>query len=78
MYCIITRDFFDNIMYLAWQDPVFLEDDGYFWTYKEAIDKILHNNSSEHPFLFNNQEEAETLLEKLKLPQKCETIRWDV
>lgn len=73
MYCIITN-YNDSVMYLAWQNPVFLEDNGYFWTWEDVFKKILYNNTSEHPFLFNSEEKAKALLDRLKLPQRCEII----
>ena len=79
MCCIITRDPFgvgnNDVMYLAWQTPAW-DEDGYFWTWKDSMKEILHNNTPEHPFLFNNREEAKAFLEKHNLPQKCEIIRW--
>ena len=73
MYCVIT-DWDDSILYLAWQNPVFLEDDGYFWTREETFRKILHDSTPEHPFLFKSEDEAKALLDKIKLPQRCQIV----
>ena len=49
----------DIIYYLGWQNPAW-DEDGYFWTSKDAIFKILKegNNTKEHPFLFETQVKA--------------------
>lgn len=78
MYCIINKnEGLGETMYLAWQDPVFLEDDGYFWTYKDSFEKILCNNTEEHPFLFNSRAEAIAHLKSINIPQKCSIARFD-
>ena len=74
----ITTDYFNKkkIDYLAWQNPVFLGDDGYFWARREAFEKILHNSTPDHPFLFNTRREAIRHLKSIDIPQKCRIIRW--
>ena len=54
--------------YLGWQEPAW-DEDGYFWTKKNAIKEILQmgNNTKEHPFLFNTQEQAKKFAKKLKI-----------
>lgn len=76
MYCI-TSNIFGDIMYLAWQNPVW-DDDGYFWTSKEVVTEILCNNTQEHPFLFGSKEEAVKHLQTLNIPQKCSVVKWRV
>lgn len=71
----ITSNVFGDIMYLAWQKPVW-DDDGYFWTSKEVVNEILYNNTQEHPFLFESKEAAVKHLRTLNIPQKCRIVKW--
>lgn len=79
MYCIIHKiKGFRDVYYLAWQNPVFLGDMGYFWTSKETVKEILCNNTKDHPFLFRSRAEAIAHLKSINIPQKCNIIRWKV
>ena len=74
MYCIVSN-VLGGTMYLAWQNPVW-DDDGYFWTSKDIMTKILCNNTKEHPFLFHNKREAVKHLKSINIPYKCSIVRW--
>lgn len=70
MYCICAEICGDD-MYLAWQKPCFLEDDGYFWTWKEWLDKCIQDNVPEHPFLFESEAEANEFVKTFKCHARC-------
>jgi len=55
-------------LYLGWQKPVW-DEDGYFWTSKGTISKILEagNNIEDHLFIFNTLGQAQSLAEHLEL-----------
>lgn len=74
-WCITTKLFENETHYLAWQEPVWGED-GYFWTSRETLQKVIGNNTSEHPFLFNNRRSAIRHLKTINIPQKCRVVRW--
>lgn len=76
-WCITTDDITHNgTVYLGWQNPAW-DEDGYFWTSKEIVERIIKaNNTSEHPFIFNSRRAAIKHLKTLHIPQKCRVIRW--
>lgn len=75
-WCITTDNICnDGIDYLGWQRPAW-DEDGYFWTSKEVLEKIIANNIPEHPFLFNSRRAAIKYLKSINIPQKCRVIRW--
>lgn len=74
-WCITAKLFDDEITYLAWQKPEGGED-GYFWTSRETLQKVISNNRSEHPFLFNSRRAAIRHLKSINIPQKCKVIKW--
>lgn len=75
-WCITTDGICnDGINYLGWQYPVW-DENGYFWTSKEVLEKMIANNTPEHPFLFNSRRMAIKHLKSIKIPQKCRVIRW--
>lgn len=69
MYCICAEICGED-MYLCWQNPVW-EDNGYFWTWKEYLDKCIQDNSKEHPFLFNSEDEANEFIKTFKCHAQC-------
>lgn len=73
--CITSKLFDDEISYLAWQKPVW-DEDGYFWTSRETLQKAIGNNTPDHPFLFNSRRAAIRYLKFINIPQKCKVIRW--
>lgn len=83
MYCITTvfsNDFPYYILYLAYQNIPDCFDDGYFWTTKETFKKVLTYNTKDHPFLFETEEEAMKLIDKLELKKtwkNCKVIKWE-
>jgi hypothetical protein len=54
--------------YLGWQNPAW-DEDGYFWTSKDVIYEIVkdRNNTKEHPFLFESEEQAKNFAEDIQL-----------
>lgn len=76
-WCITTDNFTHNEkVYLGWQNPAW-DEDGYFWTSRETVEKIMKtNNTSDHPFIFNSRKSAIKHLKTLQIPQKCKVIRW--
>lgn len=56
MYCIIDKSY--KVWYLCWN----WANGGYFFTSKDAVEKLVENNTKEHPFLFNSEEEATEFL----------------
>ena len=75
-WCITTDDLcHDGIVYLAWQKPAW-DEDGYFWTSRETLQKAIGNNTLDHPFLFNSRRTAIKYLKSINIPQKCRIIRW--
>jgi len=76
-WCITTDNLIDDeIMYLGWQNPAW-DEDGYFWTSKEIVEKIEEtNNTEEHPFIFTSKRKAIKHLKTLHIPQKCRVVRW--
>ena len=75
-WCITTDNICnDGIDYLGWQNPVW-DEEGYFWTSREGIEKISSNSTPEHPFLFNSRREAIKHLKSINIPQKCRIVRW--
>lgn len=75
MWIITTERFGDKeTVYLGWQDPAW-DDDGYFWTSKEVIKKIIKNNTPEHPFLFDTKTKAIKHLKNLHIPQICRVVQ---
>lgn len=77
-WCITTDNItHDETVYLGWQNPVW-DEDGYFWTSKEVVSKIINtNNTKEHPFIFTRRTEAIKHLKTLHIPQKCRVVRWN-
>ena len=76
-WCITTDDItHDGIVYLGWQNPTW-DEDGYFWTSKENLEKIVEaNNTEEHPFIFTSRNKAIKYLKTLHIPQKCRVVKW--
>lgn len=76
-WCITTDNLTsDGTMYLGWQNPAW-DEDGYFWTSKEILEKIVEtNNTEEHPFIFTSRNKAIKHLKTLHIPQKCRVVKW--
>lgn len=76
-WCITTDDItHDGIVYLGWQNPAW-DENGYFWTSKEVVRKIVEtNNTEEHPFIFTSRSKAIKHLKTLHIPQKCRVVKW--
>lgn len=74
-WCITSKLFDDEISYLAWQKPAW-DEDGYFWTSRETLQKAISNNTPDHPFLFNSRRAAIIHLKSINIPQKCRIVRW--
>lgn len=76
-WCITTDNLnHDKTVYLGWQNPVW-DEDGYFWTSKEILEKIVEtNNTEEHPFIFTSRNKAIKHLKTLRIPQKCRVVKW--
>lgn len=74
-WCITAKLFDNETSYLAWQKPAW-DEDGYFWTSREILQKAINNNTPEHPFLFNSRRAAIKHLKSINISQKCRVIRW--
>ena len=74
-WCITAKLFDGEIAYLAWQEPA-LDEDGYFWISRETLQKVIANNTSEHPFLFNSRRSAIRHLKTINISQKCRVVKW--
>lgn len=74
-WCITAKLFDNETSYLAWQKPAW-DEDGYFWTSRETLQKAINNNTPEHPFLFNSRRAAIKHLKSINISQKCRVIRW--
>lgn len=52
------------------------DEDGYFWTSRETLQKVIGNNIPDHPFLFDNRRSAIKHLKSINISQKCKVVRW--
>jgi len=72
MYVITTNNIcgvkLEETCYLCWQNSVW-DEDGYFWTSKDAVNEILKmgNNTKEHPFLFEIETQANLFAKRLEI-----------
>lgn len=64
--------------YLAWQNPAW-DESGYFWTTSlENFSHCLPNNTPEHPFVFDNEDDAIKFVNDWKIPFECEIVEWNI
>lgn len=77
LWCITTSSMFKGeVLYLGWQKPIYGNDNGYFWTSKEILQRIFDQSTPEHPFFFRGKSEAIAHLRTLNIPQKCRVVEW--
>lgn len=78
VYYITAIDTHERINYLAWQNPAW-DESGYYWTTSlEAFRACLPNNTTDHPFVFDNMDDATKFVAELGLPFGCKIMEWNI
>lgn len=82
LYAIVAPNLFDlpdeGPWYVAWQKPVWSDDDGYFWTtgdtFREVLKKKPENNEAPHKFAFPTEDAARSFAEGHHYLRNCKYI----
>ena len=80
LYAVVSSNLFglpdEDLWYVAWQNPVWTHDDGYFWTTEETFLEVLkkwpENNAHPHKFAFQTEADARAFAEGHHYLRNCQ------